>query len=260
VILPLVAMLAAAEPVAIHPDELNYRSCAALVKTDPQRAADRATEWRQHGGGLYARQCQGQAYVALERWQPAAVAFEQAAHEAQAKKDPRAADFLVQSGNAWLAMNDGARARAAFDAALASAGLTNALRGEVHLDRARANVALSDLAAARADIDKGLELVPADPFAWYLSAALALREEALPRAQEDIAKAISLSPDDPDVLLFAGNLAGMTGESAAAETFYERAIRVAPNSPAGKAAQAALAANGAGGAATQPPPAPQAKP
>ena len=34
-----------------------------------------ANAWRLQGGGLYARQCLGLAYVALERWAPAAEAY-----------------------------------------------------------------------------------------------------------------------------------------------------------------------------------------
>ena len=242
-IVAVIAMLAAAEPAEIHPDQAQFNSCIALIRTDAQRAADLAGEWRLRGGGLYARQCLGLAFVTLERWQPAAVAFEQAAQEAQTRKDPRAADLWAQSGNAWLAMNDGPKARTAFDAALASTSLPEQLRGGVHFDRARANVILTDLAGARTDIDKGLELVPADPFGWYLSAALAMREQALPRARTDIARAMELAPDDADVLLLAGNIAGESGELAAAQTFYTRAVSAAPGSAAGKAAQAALAAN-----------------
>jgi tetratricopeptide (TPR) repeat protein len=113
----------------------------------------------------------------------------------------------------------------------------------VHLDRARASVLLNDLAAARSDIDKGLALVPSDPFAWYLSSALALREEKIARAKGDIAKGLALAPNEPDLLLHAGNVAGSTGEAEAALDFYRKAAQAAPNSPAGKAAQAAIAAN-----------------
>lgn len=181
--------------------------CAALLKDDPAKAVDRIGEWRLRGGGLQARACLGLAYAAQERWAPAATAFEQAALEAETAKDPRRADYWVQSGNAWLAANDGAKARKAFDSALATTLLTPELRGEVHLDRARAAVALGDVAAARPDIDKGLELVPADPFAWYLSAALAHREGNNARARADIAKALQLAPDDPDVKKFASAIA-----------------------------------------------------
>ena len=49
--------------------------------------------------------------------------------------------FWVQSGNAWLAADEGTRAVQAFDAALATPSLANEHRGEIHLDRARALVA-----------------------------------------------------------------------------------------------------------------------
>jgi tetratricopeptide (TPR) repeat protein len=221
----------------------RFASCTALVKSAPEKAIDDANEWRLKGGGLLARQCLGLAYAALERWAPAATAFEQAARDAELAKDGRGADLWVQSGNGWLAAGEGAKARQAFDAALATGVLADELRGEVHLDRARASVLLNDLAAGRTDIDKGLALVPSDPFAWYLSSALALREEKIARAKEDIAKSLALAPNEPDLLLQAGNVAGSAGEAEAALDFYRKAAQAAPNSPAGKAAQAAIAAN-----------------
>lgn len=237
--------LAAATPHAAMSDEALYRDCVAVVKQDPNRAVTIAGDWRMSGGGVYARQCLGLAYTKLERWEPAATAFEQAAREAERAQDPRRADFWVQSGNSWLAAGDGVKARAAFDAALATTSLAPELRGEVHLDRARADVLLKDDAAARVDLDRGLQLVPADPFGWYLSAALALRQEQVPRAQTDIAKAVQLAPDDADVLLLAGNVAGTAGDVEAARNFYSKAILAAPDSPTAKAAQAALVANSA---------------
>lgn len=239
-------------------DEALFASCAALVRREPERAVTVANDWRIRGGGVLARQCLGLAYVALERWAPAAVVFEQAAREAETEQRPEHADLWVQAGNAWLAANEGAKARAAFDAALATTLLAPEMRGEVHLDRARALVALGDLGGARTDIDKGLELVPSDPFAWYLSAALALRQGDLPRARRDIAKAIGGAPDDAMLLLLAGNIAGASGEEEAARDFYRRSARAAPGSDTARAAEAALAANGGAGspatATTEPAP------
>jgi tetratricopeptide (TPR) repeat protein len=221
-------------------------SCAALARSAPEQAIEAANQWRLTGGGSAARQCLGLAYSKLERWAPAATAFEQAALDAELAKDPARADFLAQAGNAWLAAGDAAKARKAFDAALTAATLADELRGEVHLDRARASVALGDAAAARSDIDAGLKLVPDDPFGWYLSSALAVREQNLGRAKADIAKALELAPTDADLLLQAGNVAGLGGEIDAARDFYVRAAKGAPASAAGKAAEAALAANSPG--------------
>jgi tetratricopeptide (TPR) repeat protein len=240
----LMALAAAAQP-APGGDAAVFKDCAALVRKDAQKALSSASEWRVKGGGALARQCLGLAYVELGRWAPAATAFEQAARDAEIARDPRRADFWVQSGNAWLAAEEGEKARTAFDSALATTHLTPELRGEVHLDRARAGVALGDLAGARKDIDKGIELVGRDPFAWYLSAALAIREGNMARATADIAKAVELAPDDASVLLQAGTVAGTTGDVAAAKSYYARAAKLAPSSEAGRAAQAALNADAA---------------
>jgi tetratricopeptide (TPR) repeat protein len=250
----LLATAQGAMPAGARSDEILYRECIAVVRAEPERAINVANDWRMRGGGVLARQCMGLAYTALERWAPAAVAFEQAAREAETEQDPRRSDFWVQSGNSWLAGGEAGKALTAFDAALATTSLTAELRGEVHIDRARAGVALGDVAGARRDLDRALELVPADPFGWMLSAALAMRENALPRAQRDIAKALEMAPEDPDVLLQAGTIAAKAGETANATQYYEKAATVAPQSDAGKAAWAALEAGSSEAAQATPTP------
>lgn len=232
---------ASAPRVASDPRE---RSCLDLVRTAPTSALETATQWRAKGGGIAATLCQGLAYTALERWPEAATAFEGAAQAAERAQDRRRGDFWVEAGNSWLAGSNPARARKAFDTALAAGTLAPQMQGEVHLDRARASVAAGDVPGARADLDKGLGLVPNDPFAWYLSAALARRQNDLARAKTDITKAVTLAPDDAAVLLEAGNIHGLAGEVEAAKGFYERAVRAGPRTPAGMAAASALTANG----------------
>ena len=241
----LMLLALAAAQAAPQNEEAMFKNCTSMVRSKPVEAIATANDWRMKGGGIAARQCLGLAYTALERWAPAAEVFEQAAQEAEARKDSRRSDLWVQSGNSWLAADDGARARKAFDAAIATGEMTPELTGEVYLDRGRAGVALADLAAARKDIDKGLELVPADPFGWYISAALAQREGDKARASKDIAQAVKLAPDDANVLLQAGTIAGTAGDIQAARGFYARAAKAAPNSEAGRAAQAALSEDAA---------------
>jgi len=233
-------------------DVARFQSCTALVKSQPENGVASASDWLTKGGGTLARICLGLGYSALERWAPAATAFEQAARESETKQDPRRADYWVQAGNAWLAAGDGGKARTAFDSALATGLVTGELRGEIHLDRARAGVLLGDIPGARRDLDEGLRLVPADPFGWHLSAGLAMREGDLPRAQKDSGTALSLVPNDPDLLLHAGNVAAAAGDETRARELYAKAAASAPASAAGKAAQAALAAN-AGSAETAAP-------
>lgn len=221
----------------------RYRDCLALARTAPARAAGQAQAWLGSGGGLMAAQCLGLALSAQEKWPEAAAAFEAAAKDAEARQDRRRGDLWVEAGNARLAAGDAAAARKAFDQALATGMLGGQLEGEVHLDLGRAAVALGDPAAARNHIDKGLALVPKDPFGWYLSAALARKQNDLAVARDHIAKAVSLASDDASILLEAGNIAGVSGEKEAALGLYAKAARVAPGSDAGKAARAAIAAN-----------------
>ena len=246
--IPILLAFAAAAPTPASAGaaatEARFKSCTALIASAPERAIADANDWRGKGGGIHARQCEALALAAMERWPQAAAAFELAASEAEAANDPSAVDFRVQAGNAWLAAGEPAKARAIFDTAMAALTLTPEMRGEIHIDRGRALVALDDLPGARRDFDKAIELAPNDPFAWYMSAALARRQSDLKRAQDHIAKAISLAPEDAELLLEAGNIAALSGESEGARGLYAKAARAAPNSDAGRRAAAALAANG----------------
>jgi tetratricopeptide (TPR) repeat protein len=221
-------------------DETRFTACTALIRTDPAKAVAEADSWRLANGGLPARQCLGMAYAAQERWGPAAMAFEQAARDAEIQRDGRASTLWVQAANASLAGDDPAKARTSFDRALALPVMSDPMRGEAYLDRARAGVALGDLAGARADLDKALGLVPADPLGWLLSANLALRQNDMARAQGHIAEAVRLAPDDPAVAYEAGNVAAAAGAEEAALVAWKRAVEASPDSPAGKAAALAL--------------------
>ncbi len=250
-ILPFLA-LAAAQAAAPPAHDAQLRTCLAQARSAPDQAIAQAEAWRIAGGGLHARQCLGAAYVQLERWAPAATVFEQAARDAAAARDPRLPDLWVQSGNAWLAAGDGTKAVQALDAALAVPQLPDAQRSAVHLDRARALVALGNGAGARADIDRALALKADDPFAWYLSAALARRENNLAKAQADIGRAVTLAGDNADILLLAGTIAGLGGNMTEAERLYRRVVELAPQSEAGRAAAESLASAGEAPAATPP--------
>ncbi|MGZ8306955.1 MAG: hypothetical protein ACXWU6_10235, partial [Allosphingosinicella sp.] len=200
----MIALLLAAAAQAAGPVDTpanRYRDCLALTRTAPARAAGQAQSWLGSGGGLMAAQCLGLALSAQEKWPEAAAAFEAAAKDAESKQDRRRGDLWVETGNARLAAGDAAAARKAFDSALATKLLIPQLEGEVHLDLARAAVALGEPVAARTHIDKGLALVPQDAFGWYLSAALARKQNDLALARDHVAKAVGLAPDDAGILL-----------------------------------------------------------
>lgn len=230
-ILLLALLQAAAAPA---PD------CPALLKTDPAKALQAANSRILQGGGVAAKQCAALAFAALEKWPAAAAAFEQAARHAEHDKLGVAGDLWVQAANAHLAAGQPKEAAAALDAALLTGSLSGLAKGEAHLDRARAQVALGKLAQARADLDEALKLAPDDPLAWLLSASLARRMGQLDRAGKDIEEAVRRSPDDASVALEAGRIALASGSPDAARIAFEGAIKVQPGSEAAKAAQAEL--------------------
>jgi len=234
-------LLLAAALTELSGDPARIAACQKLVASDPKAALEQATAWANRDQSVAARQCLGLAFVGVERWVPAEAALAQAAAQADAQRDGRAAGIWSQAANAALAGDQPAKARADLDHVVALPGLPPTLAGEAWIDRARADVALDDLPQARIDMDKGLALVPQDPFAWLLSATLARRQKDLPRAQKDIAVALKAAADDPSVQLEAGNIAAAAGQLDLARAAWTRAAQIAPSDPAGQAAKAALA-------------------
>ncbi len=243
--LPFLILLQA----ATQPSETQaarFERCADLAVAEPARGLTEASNWRLVGGGFLARQCEGMAYATMANFTGAAAAFEEAARGAEVLKDARAANYWSQAGNAWLAAGDPGKARRALDAALATGTLAGLALGEAHLDRARALVAAGDTAGARADIDRALATASSDPLAWLLSATLARRTGDLVRARTDIAQAVERAADDASVQLEVGNIAALSGDAIGARGGWTRAVSIAPNTPVGASARAALAQFDAG--------------
>ena len=127
------------------------------------------------------------------------------------------------------------------DKALTLPGLEAEQRGEALLDRARAAEAQNDLKTARARLNEASAGIPDDPFYWYFSAALAIREGDAANAQASIGRALSLSPSDPTILFEAGHVALFAGDETQARNYWQRAAAADPNGPVGKSARDALA-------------------
>jgi len=95
-------------------------------------------------------------------------------------------------------------------------------------------------AAEKAKADQAAATISDDPFYWYFSAALAIREGDHSRATASIGKALTLAPSDPAILLEAGYVADFNGDGDAARDYWRRAAASDPNGPAGKAAAKAV--------------------
>jgi len=169
----------------------------------------------------------------------AAQAFDEAA-KASSDKDPKTARMYAAAGNLWIAANQPGKAALDLDKALAMPGLEAEQRGEALLDRARAAEAQDDLKTARARATEAAATISNDPFYWYFSAALAIRENDRTTAQTAIGKALTLAPSDPAILFEAGHVADFVGDDDKARSYWMRAAGSDPNGPIGKAAAKAV--------------------
>jgi tetratricopeptide (TPR) repeat protein len=212
-ILLIAAAVAAAAPASAP-------ACPNLVT--PEALVCRALEAEK--GGDHAAAAQG---------------FEEAA-KASSDKDPKTARMYAAAGNLWIAADQPGKAALDLDRALALPGLEAEQRGEALLDRARAAEAQDDLKTARARVKEAAATISDDPFLWYFSAALAIRENDAATAQMAINKALSLAPSDPTVLFEAGHVADFVGDQDKARSYWMRAAGSDPDGRIGKAAAKAV--------------------
>ena len=170
----------------------------------------------------------------------AASAFEQAA-AAQTNDDAEKARMWAAAGNMWIAASQPGKAAVALDKALAGTSLQAEQRGEALLDRARAAEAQNDLKTARSRVNEAARTIFEDPFLWYFSAALAIREGDAMTAKTAIGKALTLEPNNPTILFEAGHVHHFAGDEAAARSYWSRAASADPDGKSGQAAREALA-------------------
>ncbi len=171
--------------------------------------------------------------------QSAAQGFEEAA-KATSSRDSKTARMWAAAGNLWIAAGQPGKAALDLDKALEMPGLETQQRGQALLDRARAAEAQGDLKAARTKLTEAGQTISDDPFYWYFSASLALRESDGARAKLAIGKALALAPSDPAILFEAGHVADFTGDHDQARSYWMRSAQSDPNGPVGKAAAKAV--------------------
>jgi len=187
-----------------------------------------------------AQSCRAIEASKAGRFADAAIAFESTA-ELTSPTDPAHDRALAAAGNMWIAAGQPGKAATALDKALAGNGLKAEQHGLALLDRARAAEAQGDLKTARAKVGEAAVTISEDPYLWYFSAALAVREEDIPTAKSSINRALAMVPDSPEVLFEAGHIAEAAGEDAKARDYWTKAAAADPKGPAGKAAREALA-------------------
>jgi tetratricopeptide (TPR) repeat protein len=186
-----------------------------------------------------AQSCRAVAASKAGRFAEAAAAFEGVA-DLSPTGDSARDRALAAAGNMWIAAGQPGKAAVALDKALAGTGLQAEQHGLALLDRARAAEAQNDLKTARIKVAEAAKTIGDDPYLWYFSAALALREEDVPTAKSSINRALAMVPGSAEVLFEAGHIAKAAGEDAQARDYWSRAIAADPNGATGKAAREAL--------------------
>ena len=183
--------------------------------------------------------CRAVAAQEIGKFAEASTGFEAAAGMAK-PGDPAADRMLAAAGNMWIAANQPGKAALAIDRALTGKGLLADQRGLALLDRARAAEAQGDLKTARAKLTEASKTIAEDPFLWYFSAALAIREHDIATAKVAINRALAMIPNDPTVLFEAGHVYQTAGDDAKARDYWTRAAAADPKGPSGNAARRAL--------------------
>lgn len=217
----LAALLAAAEPSGFLPP-------AAMPDSDCK------------GQGAELAACRAVNRQLTGRFAESAAEFEAGAGMLK-PGDGDADRMLAAAGNMWIAAGQPGKAALALDRALAGTGLLADQRGEALLDRARAAEAQGDLKLARTKVNAAAETIARDPFLWYFSAALAIRERDPTTAKLAIGRALALEPNDPTILFEAGHVFQFAGEDARARDYWTRAVAADPKGKSGDAARRALA-------------------
>ncbi|MEO5971879.1 MAG: hypothetical protein ABIP91_00735 [Sphingomicrobium sp.] len=194
--------------------------------------------------GVETLTCRATEAANAGRFADAAAAFEEAATLSMAISatvgDARSEKLLAAAGNMWIAAGEPGKAALALDRALAGTGLAPLQRGEALLDRARAAEAQNDLKTARAKVSEAEATIAEDPFLWYFSAALAIRENNPAAARIAIGRALALAPTDPTILFEAGHVAQVAGDETQARAYWSQADRHDSAGAVGKAAREAL--------------------
>ena len=146
-----------------------------------------------------AQSCRAIEASKAGKFTEAATAFEGAA-DLTPGDDPAHDRALAAAGNMWIAAGQPGKAALALDKALAGKGLQADQHGLALLDRARAAESQGDLKMARAKVDEAAQTISEDPYLWYFSAALAIREEDIATANSSTNRALAMDPVSPALL------------------------------------------------------------
>jgi tetratricopeptide (TPR) repeat protein len=216
--------------------------CVAFVRSNPKQGLERAQVWKEQGGGFAADHCIAMVLFQLKDYAAAAKLFESLATAMLGMPANQRAQALDQAGLAWLDAREPARAKAAFDGALAMHGEDP----DLLIDRAQALADLKRYWDAIDDLNRVIELAPQRADAYFYRGTAYRYVDARDLAAEDIDRGLALSPNSTMGLLERGNLRRLKGDAAGARQDWLRVTELGPDSLEGKAAKMNLSGLGSG--------------
>jgi tetratricopeptide (TPR) repeat protein len=220
-------------------DAMNtlHDRCVGFAREHPKEGLEKAKQWREQGGGFWADHCIAMAFFLLKDYATAAQRFEELAAAMMGMPAEQRAIALDQAGQSWLDAGEFARAKAAFDGAIAF----KADDAELFIDRAQAFAAVKQYWEAIDDLNRAVDLAPRSAEAYIYRASAYRAVDALDLALEDLGRGLEIAPNNVLGLLERGNVRRLKGDAAGARQDWQSVTKLAPNTPAAKAAKANLA-------------------
>jgi tetratricopeptide (TPR) repeat protein len=215
---------------------LEYDRCLGLLTADPAEAASFAADWSNNGGGDGAVHCLALSRIALGEPDQGAAMLEALADTTAAPASGRGA-LLDQATQAWLMIGTADRAAADARKGLALLPEDPALL----FDAARAASALGRYQDAADELDRALAREPRWTEALVLRGTALRHLGALGPARAAIDAALALDDTNAEALLERGILRQRANDPDGARADWERAVELAPDTPAADLARQNLA-------------------
>lgn len=214
----------------------QYDACITAALDDPKEGFNRAIEWRDTGGGAPAKHCVAVSLYALGEYGEAATRLEALVNEGKTLPKSLRVALLGQAGEAWMAFDQYARAKAVFSAALKLSPNDVGLL----MQRSLAQAWAEEYFEAIDDLNRIIELKPghADALAFRATAYRYVGSHEL--AADDVERALKAHPNHLGALLERGILKRLKGNKKAARADWMSVIRLSPDSPAAEAARSNL--------------------
>jgi tetratricopeptide (TPR) repeat protein len=193
------ALAAAAPTIGQQADSARLAACVAKADTAPDAAYEDAMAWARETFVHEAFVCAAVADIQRGRVEQGAKRLE--GLSVTASNDLDKANLLARAGNAWLSIDDHARALAALDRAFKIVGP----QPELLIDRASARIAAGRWREAEEDLNLAIDANPKNAIALAMRGQVRLQLNAVDLALKDADAALALDPKSVFALKLRGD-------------------------------------------------------